>query len=301
MKKELVITENDLKNTENKVTKVKKIYDLIKKSQAQIIYLRKIDLDSTLLLNDEHYSIFVQNCSISCLIIQSMNVTIDNSKINRLGIINSDCTCIYNSNIQKLELMRCVHYFCRKHSSINKIHILDCSFEFCEHNEEIGFYDEKEIDTVVKYSGACNLLSVCPEEGSFIGFKKAYARNNNGSIEEVIVKLRILDDSLRSSSFTRKCRANHVKVLDIYSVNNKQNKYTTAYSMTYDYCSECSDNECDSICSECDWDTNKIELNFKYEKGETIFIDNFCEDRWEECAPGIHFFITEKEARDYID
>ena len=123
MKKELVITENDLKNIENKVNKVKKIYDLIKESQAQIIYLKKIDLDSTLLLNDEHHKIFVQNCSISCLTIKSMNVTIDNSKINRLEIINSDYACIYDSNIQKLELIRCVHYFCRKHSSINKIHI----------------------------------------------------------------------------------------------------------------------------------------------------------------------------------
>jgi hypothetical protein len=28
--------------------------------------------------------------------------------------------------------------------------------------------------------------------------------------------------------------------------------------------------------------------------------DSFDEDRWHECAPGIHFFITRQEAVDYI-
>jgi hypothetical protein len=39
--------------------------------------------------------------------------------------------------------------------------------------------------------------------------------------------------------------------------------------------------------------------NFMYQKGQTVSVDNFEEDRWLECAPGIHFFITKQEAIDY--
>ena len=38
---------------------------------------------------------------------------------------------------------------------------------------------------------------------------------------------------------------------------------------------------------------------FVYRVGETVSVDDFCEDRWDECAPGIHFFITRTEAEKY--
>jgi hypothetical protein len=38
---------------------------------------------------------------------------------------------------------------------------------------------------------------------------------------------------------------------------------------------------------------------FIYKVGELVTVDNFCEDRWKECAPGIHFFITPEEAARY--
>ena len=47
---------------------------------------------------------------------------------------------------------------------------------------------------------------VCPEEGTFIGFKKTC---------EGIVKLEIPADALRSSATTRKCRCSKAKVLEI--------------------------------------------------------------------------------------
>ena len=46
----------------------------------------------------------------------------------------------------------------------------------------------------------------CPEEGSFIGFKKCDGK---------IVKLLILEDAKRSSATTYKCRASKVKTLEI--------------------------------------------------------------------------------------
>lgn len=103
----------------------------------------------------------------------------------------------------------------------------------------------------------------CPEEGSFIGYKKADAK---------IVKLLILEDSKRSSATSRKCRCDKAKVLSVESADGKE-KFTEAKS--------------------------DFDCNFIYRVGEIVKVDNFCEDRWEECAAGIHFFITRQEAINY--
>ena len=39
--------------------------------------------------------------------------------------------------------------------------------------------------------------------------------------------------------------------------------------------------------------------NFIYRVGEIVRVDNFDEDRWNECSTGIHFFITRREAEQY--
>ena len=117
-------------------------------------------------------------------------------------------------------------------------------------------------------SYACRL--VCPEEGSFIGFKKA--RTTAPDFREAIVKLLITEDAKRSSATTRKCRCNKAKVISITSLDGKEN-FTTAYSY-YD----------------------RI---FQYTVGQTVVIDDFDEDRWNECSTGVHFFITREEAIDY--
>ena len=38
---------------------------------------------------------------------------------------------------------------------------------------------------------------------------------------------------------------------------------------------------------------------FTYKKGETVHVEDFDTNRWNECAPGIHFFITRIEAVEY--
>ncbi len=108
-------------------------------------------------------------------------------------------------------------------------------------------------------------FSICPEEGSFIGFKKAK--------DNIIVKLEITSNALRSSATTRKCRCSKAKVLDIYSYNNKEVKYKEAVS-THD-------------------------SGFIYKVGEIVEVENFDTNRWNECSTGIHFFLTEEEARRY--
>jgi hypothetical protein len=39
---------------------------------------------------------------------------------------------------------------------------------------------------------------------------------------------------------------------------------------------------------------------FAYKVGDMVSVDDFDTNRWNECAPGIHFFITRQEAVDYI-
>ena len=106
----------------------------------------------------------------------------------------------------------------------------------------------------------------CPEAGSFVGWKKV--RGN------LIVKLEITENAKRSSAFGRKCRCNEAKVLDIQNLDG-----TSADDVTEAY--------------------SKHDANFAYRIGETVRVDNFDEDRRNECAPGIHFFITRQEAVDY--
>ena len=105
----------------------------------------------------------------------------------------------------------------------------------------------------------------CPEAGSFVGWKKVRG--------DLIVKLEVTENAKRSSAFGRKCRCNEAKVLDIQNLDGTSADVTEVYS--------------------------KHDANFAYRVGETVRVDNFDEDRRNECAPGIHFFITRQEAVDY--
>ena len=104
----------------------------------------------------------------------------------------------------------------------------------------------------------------CPEEGEFIGWKKA-----NG----LIVKLLILADAKRSSATTRKCRCSKAKVLSIQTIDG-------------------DDAEQPYVASDHD-------KSFFYRVGETVEVADFDENRWNECSTGIHFFITREEAVRY--
>ena len=115
-----------------------------------------------------------------------------------------------------------------------------------------------------------NCPIVCPEEGSFIAFKKAY---NAIRSRCYIIKLEIPNDALRCSATSRKCRCSKAKVISITNIDGTEANVDAAYS---GYDSE-----------------------FEYRVGEIIKVDNFDTDRWHECTPGIHFFITRKEAVDY--
>ena len=111
--------------------------------------------------------------------------------------------------------------------------------------------------------------SILPDEGDVIGWKQA--RDVNSA--PVIVKLLIPADAQRSNATTRKCRASKAKVLDIQNLGGESLDGVTANS--------------------------KYDVDFIYRKGETVKVSDFDMNRWNECAPGIHFFITRQEAVEY--
>ena len=125
-------------------------------------------------------------------------------------------------------------------------------------------------------SGAKNINSVlwsistsyyplqCPEIGSFVGYKKA---------GDTIIKLEICEDALRSSATSRKCRCSKAKVISFETLDGEP---------------------VDLLKVKSDYDPS-----FVYKIGETVEVDDFDEDRWNECAAGIHFFITRDEAVKY--
>ena len=105
----------------------------------------------------------------------------------------------------------------------------------------------------------------CPETGSFIGYKKAICKK--------IVKLQICEDAKRSSATTKKCRCSKALVLAIENMDGFDSRLQEIESR-YDPC-------------------------FIYRVGEIAEVPDFDNDRWNECAPGIHFFMDRQDAVDY--
>nr|DAP18329.1 MAG TPA: pentapeptide repeat protein [Caudoviricetes sp.] len=104
----------------------------------------------------------------------------------------------------------------------------------------------------------------CPESGTFTAWKKA---------KKYIIKLEVLEDAKRSSATSRECRCDKAKVVAIEKKDGSESRIT-------------------EVCSSYD-------KEFIYRVGEVVSVDNFDENRWNECAPGIHFFITREEAVRY--
>jgi len=105
-------------------------------------------------------------------------------------------------------------------------------------------------------------LSIIPA-GKIIGWKKCQSN--------AIVKLEIGAKVKRSNATGRKCRSQSAKVLAIFDHFGRP--IATA--------------------------TSKYDEDFTYEVGQIVSVSDFDEDRWNECAPGIHWFITREEAEDY--
>ena len=86
--------------------------------------------------------------------------------------------------------------------------------------------------------------------------------------KDSIATLKIPKEARRSNATGRKCRAEYAEVLAIESSSGEslaegQSRYNS---------------------------------EFVYRVGETVHPHEWCEDRWQECAGGIHFYLTRYEA-----
>ena len=102
-------------------------------------------------------------------------------------------------------------------------------------------------------------------EGEFIGWKKL--------LNEIIVKLKILEDSKRSRANGDKCRCDKALVLEFQNI--------------------------DSTPSEVKEYTSNVYIKCTYKVGEIVYSDSWDDDRWNECSHGIHFFVDRQSAVDY--
>ena len=106
-----------------------------------------------------------------------------------------------------------------------------------------------------------SIFTICPEEGSFIGWKKL----SHG----VIAKLEILGRRV-NATWSRKCRAESVKVLALFGQGDPVEGVGLYNSA------------------------------FVYRVGETVRADSFDDSPFIECSHGIHFYITRQEAEDHV-
>lgn len=168
---------------------------------------------------------------------------------------------LYGANLSMANL--CMANLCG--ANLNEANLCGadlCGADLCRANlDEANLYKAN-----LSEAKNVNCPLTCPEKGSFIGFKKV--RDN------YIVELEILADAMRSSATGRKCRCSKAKVVSITNPDGSNTGKTSACS---------------------GWGPN-----FIYSVGEVVEVKDFDTNRWNECAPGIHFFITRQEAIDYV-
>ena len=103
----------------------------------------------------------------------------------------------------------------------------------------------------------------CPEQGEFIGWKKGKGVDGMPAI----IKLKILEDAKRTSATGSKCRCDKALVLGIETEEGEVEEARSIY-----------------------------DASFVYRTGEMVIVPNFDQNRWNECAPGIHFYINRQDA-----
>lgn len=175
--------------------------------------------------------------------------------------------------------------------------ILDCNFFganlysvwFISANIGYTNFENAMINDYTDFTGAVArhlkdmpyIPMVCPEEGEFVAWKAVCVttddRDDRMHHIPVLAKLLIPADAKRSSGFGRKCRASKAEVLGFYDLDGHMFDRKLCYE----------------IHSYWHWD-------FNYEVGKIVEPEEpFDEDRWSECASGIHFFMNRREAIEY--
>lgn len=223
------------------------------------------------------------------------NAEFRNVKFEYATLIGVDFSkaIFFNVSFYAANFYNCKFNSCYNEKNLNfsYTHIKDADFSYADiesatfynaYLENVNFTDtlcyctdfrdatvkECNFNTIHVNATTAGYALACPEKGSFTAFKKAALYNK----KDCIVELEVPADALRSSATTRKCRVSKAKVVSITTLDGKPlNK--NAYSF--------------------------FSRSFVYKVGKTVEVKNFNTNRWAECAPGIHCFITRDEAVQY--
>lgn len=224
---------------------------------------------------------------------ESENILVENKiftfdifdyELSKINFVNCSFDLINNVNFKECEFKNC--YFnhikdsnfdnCDFYSSdFTSNHIINVSFK----NSFIAFSNFYMSQIVNLKINNCRMRNnsylemECPEEGSFIGYKKLVDFYNN----EYICKLLIPEDAKRSSATSKKCRCSYAKVLEIKNIKNGEMVSSVLHNVR--------------IFSEY--------KHINYKVGDFVFPDEWDENRFNECSHGIHFFMNKKYALDY--
>lgn len=208
-----------------------------------------------------------KRANLRCANLENADLEYVNLKYADLKYANLSNTDLSNTDLRYTNL-RCVdlrytdlRYTNLSHADLSYSNLSNANLSNANlSNADLSSANLKDIKTNIHTIGY-NLA--CPEKGSFIGYKKASG---------CLIELLILEDAKRSSASTAKCRCDKAKVLEIRDIKTgkKVNKVNSDYN-----------------------------VNFIYEVGEIIHVDDFDNNRWNECSTGIHFFVNKENAINY--
>ena len=192
-----------------------------------------------------------------------------------VGFIN----CHINSSIYDGSFINCKFINCvfEKSTELNVVFMPNCEFIRCRFEG----HPTLATSNILKFRDCENppyVPMACPTEGMFKAYKGAVAiLEKDAMVKKLcIVHICIPADAKRSSASGRKCRADRALVMGIEGLSGEKLDPS-------EYCI-----------------VSLFDTDYIYHVGDVIVIDDFDEDRWKECAPGFHFFMTKEEARDYI-
>lgn len=177
-------------------------------------------------------------------------------------------------------------------SVLNKIPVWQC--EVSQYNlSQLDLYRYKVNETLNGVDETLNRVwraqkcqqMACPETGSFTAYKKVIGKDGNKYVCELLIP----KDANRLSGFERKCRTNEAKVIAMWDLEYVDGDGAVHFIKTR---------------KRVGYSIYKRPLregvDFVYRVGKTVRPDNgFDTDRFNTCAPGIHFFMTMMEAFTY--
>lgn len=234
--------------------------------------LEDVDLNNADLRNADLRNANLKYANLEC--VNLMNANLECASLECASLRNANLECA-NLECASLECAN-LEYANLTNTNLEYAHLRSANLEYAKlRYAKLRYANLRNADLRYADLGRTNLECVktnhltigyhlaCPEEGSFIGYKKA---------KNCLIKLLILEDSKRSSATSIKCRCDKAKVLDIINLK--------------------TDEKIDRI--ESDYDSN-----FVYKVGEIVQVDDFDENRWNECTTGIHFFMNKENAIEY--